>query len=454
MRQNLPLALFVLPLAVSSCSAPVPPVPPANAEAGTAVSSSSALPSAKPSAPPRGFVVARSRLVAGDHITCVLNDGEVYCWGRGEDGVPGQGNKLDLGDTPGALSRAAPIDLGRRNGARERATVLGAGQRHACAALAPLPGERKARLACWGYAHALGLDDNRGDSPGELGDAWPKIDMGEGTIVSIAAGIKYTCALVEDGSAREVRCFGEIPGGKERFVPVQAVDFGTKERPFAMAAGGLSLNVAFEDGRVRSVGVVGKDFLNAPNVRVGTEHVVPLPGRTIALVGGVGGSCALDDEGALRCWDFVDGGAIGHRHCPEVSAPILLGKGLRAASAATSGSRFCAIVEGDSSAPRVKCWGINQFGALGVGDDLDRCKRESLGDALPFVDLGTNSPVEEIAVGASHTCVLFGGADAGQVKCWGAGLFGELGTGEKNRSYGRSLDTMGTHLPFVPLPHR
>ncbi|MDC0746006.1 RCC1 domain-containing protein [Polyangium mundeleinium] len=442
-----------LSLLVSSCGTPVPTTPPAHVEATTALSSPSVLPSAAPSPPRPGFAVARSRLVAGDHITCLLRDGEVFCWGRGEDGVPGQGNKLDLGDVPGALSRAVPIDLGRRKGARERATVLGAGPRHACAALAPLPGERTARLACWGYAHALGLADNRGDSPGELGDAWPKIDMGEGTILSVAAGVKYTCALLEDGATREVRCFGEIPGGKERFVPVQAVDFGTKARPFAMAAGNLSLSVAFEDGHVRSLGVVGKEVLNAPNVHVGTELLVPLPGRTIALVGGASGACARGEDGALRCWDFVDGGGLGHRHCPDVSAPISLGKGLRAVSMATSGSRFCAIVEGDGPAPRVKCWGINQWGALGGGDDLDRCMSESLGDALPFVDLGTNSPVEEITVGASHTCALFGGADAGRVKCWGAGLFGELGTGDKNRSYGRTPDTMGIHLPFVSLPH-
>lgn len=65
----------------------------------------------------------------------------------------------------------------------------------------------------------------------------------------------------------------------------------------------------------------------------------------------------------------------------------------------------CAIVTGG----RVKCWGDNRSGQLGLGhvatmgDDADE-----LGDNLPFVDLGSGATATSLSLGESHSCALLG----------------------------------------------
>lgn len=49
-----------------------------------------------------------------------------------------------------------------------------------------------------------------------------------------------------------------------------------------------------------------------------------------------------------------------------------------------------------------------------------------MGDNLPLVDLGVESRVKMISLGASSTCALL--IDDG-LKCWGRGFYGQLGTG-------------------------
>lgn len=57
-----------------------------------------------------------------------------------------------------------------------------------------------------------------------------------------------------------------------------------------------------------------------------------------------------------------------------------------------------------------QCWGDNRSGQLGlghvdtIGDDDDE-----MGDALPYVDLGTSGKVSSLSLGKSHTCALFSG---------------------------------------------
>ena len=116
---------------------------------------------------------------------------------------------------------------------------------------------------------------------------------------------------------------------------------------------------------------------------------------------------------------------------------------LRARHVEVGGSHACAILRDR----RLKCWGHNQYGQLGLGDRNDRgdATRE-MGDALPFVDLG-EFEVAAIALGASHTCAL---SMVGQVKCWGKNTYGQLGYGD-NANRGDGGFPMGTTLPALSL---
>lgn len=57
----------------------------------------------------------------------------------------------------------------------------------------------------------LGDSEDRGNQPGEMGDALPTLDLGSyRTAVSLVAGGVHTCGLLDDGT---VKCWGGNSGG-------------------------------------------------------------------------------------------------------------------------------------------------------------------------------------------------------------------------------------------------
>ena len=98
----------------------------------------------------------------------------------------------------------------------------------------------------------------------------------------------------------------------------------------------------------------------------------------------------------------------------------------------------------------MKCWGVNQYGQLGLGDTENRGDgADEMGDNLPGVDLGTGRTAKALSVGKYHTCALL---DDDSVKCWGSNWYGQLGLGDtENR--GDASNQMGNKLPVVNLAH-
>ena len=102
------------------------------------------------------------------------------------------------------------------------------------------------------------------------------------------------------------------------------------------------------------------------------------------------------------------------------------------AISAKENSYTCALLEND----KIKCWGTNDVGQLGLGHkDTLGDEMEEMGDALPYVDLGsasnTKHKAQAIAFGSigKHTCAILknGRFNHGPVKCWGAGHKDTLG---------------------------
>lgn len=69
------------------------------------------------------------------------------------------------------------------------------------------------------------------------------------------------------------------------------------------------------------------------------------------------------------------------------------------------------------------------------------------GTGIPFVDVGTGSFVIAVSVGFDHTCAVL---DNNKVKCWGKNGYYQLGYGDTTVR-GSTIDTMGDNLPFVNL---
>ena len=149
---------------------------------------------------------------------------------------------------------------------------------------------------------------------------------------------------------------------------------------------------------------------NLPFVDLGTGR------SAVSLSAGDAHTCALLDNGAVKCWGKGYFGQLGLERWHSIgqtsgqmgdnlptldlgtsSAPASGRRALRGLQAAATtavavdslsagGQRSCAIVDGGS----VKCWGNAFAGALGLGDDTDRGGRAGqMGDSLPTLSLGT-----------------------------------------------------------------
>ena len=74
----------------------------------------------------------------------------------------------------------------------------------------------------------------------------------------------------------------------------------------------------------------------------------------------------------------------------------------------------------------VTCWGAGGYGQLGTGDNND--------SNIPVAVTGgalENKTVTQIDTGNDYTCALI---SDGTVTCWGLGAYGQLGTGNTNDS--------------------
>lgn len=191
---------------------------------------------------------------------------------------------------------------------------------------------------------------------------------------------------------------------------------------------------------------------------------VALPnGNVVAAASGGDHTCVLlAGSGAISCWGSNAYGQLGFgdktdRPSPPFSVTegqltlsvVDLGPEARAVQLAVGGFHVCALL----SDSRVKCWGHNDYGGLGLGDVSRRGDQAGeMGANLPAVDLGLSSlpgvGVASITAGCYHSCALL---TNGRVKCWGNNVYGQLlGLGSGNNR-GDQAGEMGTGLPFVNL---
>lgn len=230
-------------------------------------------------------------------------------------------------------------------------------------------------VRCWG-ANAVGQLGNGTTSSG----ATPPVDvLGLTDAVQVVSGNEHTCAR---RASNQVVCWGQ-----GNFA--QMGDGGTSARSSPVNVSGLS---------------------DAIDADAGHHH-----------------SCAIRAGGQVVCWGGNDGWQLGNASCTTVSCggnrPVEV-TGLTDAIDVTAGQwHSCAIRAGG----QVVCWGRNEVGQLGDGVS-DHGATIGLGyDATrtPVNVLGLTDAVE-IAAGSQHTCAR---RASGQVVCWGAGGFGQLGDG-------------------------
>jgi alpha-tubulin suppressor-like RCC1 family protein len=230
-----------------------------------------------------------------------------------------------------------------------------------------------------------------------MGGNLPAVDLGTGrTATAVSAGAGHTCAVLDDGS---VKCWGINSSGQLGIGDTAPRGDGPDEMGDSLT--GASLGA----GRT------------ATAVSSGSSH-----------------TCALLDDGAVKCWGLNNAGQLGlgntsargdgPNEMGDDLPAVNLGTG-RTATAISAGDRYtCALLD-DAS---VKCWGLNSAGQLGLGDTASRGDQAGeLGDSLSAVSLGTGRTATAISAGAEHVCAVL---DNASVKCWGFNGSGQLGAGD------------------------
>eukprot|EP01083_Nonionella_stella_P279496 950765_1 len=111
----------------------------------------------------------------------------------------------------------------------------------------------------------------------------------------------------------------------------------------------------------------------------------------------------------------------------------------------TGANHNCAI---SSHAPKkVKCWGLNEFGQLGLLLNNRGDAPNEMGTSLPAIDLGSTFIPMRISAGQSHTCAV---SNTSKVKCFGHNGYGQLGLGDTNNR-GDGPNEMGDNLHEIDL---
>ncbi|CAE7792187.1 HERC1, partial [Symbiodinium sp. CCMP2456] len=297
---------------------------------------------------------------------CALAFGQLKCFGKNSAGQLGYGSSDDVGDDQEEVGLQLPVvDVG--------GTVLQAcgGANHTCAVL------QGGSLKCWGsnFHGQIGSGNTTGlgDDPDEMGEWLPAVDLGNGTKASqVACGSSHTCVLLHDGA---IKCFGYNGDGQLGL--------------------GDSMNRGEQSWQMGDA---------LPTLDLGSF-------RATQVTAGFRTSCALSSEGVV-CWgrQFPSWEIVGN-----VSSLATIGFELEATQIGIGEQHACIrLADG-----RMRCWGHNEDGQLGLGDTVSREAHEAAD-----VDLGF--PTTQIFVGSHHSCAIL---QDERTLCWGRNRDRELGRG-------------------------
>lgn len=346
------------------------------------------------------------KVAAGQFHTCSLAaDGDLYCWGTNNRGQLGNGT-LDSSRTPLRVS-GTPGD----------ATGLGAGVDHACAIF------KAGAVYCWGSNRARQLGH---DAPGiatvprliQLAVVENGVAPVNGIPV-IAGGRYHTCLITP---SRGVQCWGRNSDGqlgdgtqlpRTRPINVSGLSSGVT----ALALGAEHTCALNQNGGVKCWGSNQFGQLGDGGT---TEHLTPtdvigLAGSVVTLVAGDSHTCALVQPGGVKCWGANNAGQLGDGTITATSFPVAVAGLASGVVALTAGAEHsCALLQSGG----VKCWGANLVGQLGDGSQINH--------TTPVDVIGLSSSVIALDAGGAHNCAVLA---TGAVQCWGANNDQQLGDG-------------------------
>lgn len=344
------------------------------------------------------FTVPVSMLTAGGSHTCALTkSGGAKCWGWNERGNLGDGT---------AITRKFPVSV---LGLSKGLVSIDAYYNHTCVI------DLEGTVRCWGLNHA-----------GQLGDGTtttrssPVAVKGLASkVISIATGTSHTCVIIDTGG---VKCWGQNNVGQ--LGNGTRVDSLTPINVKGLSSGIIAIDAAeFHTCVITTTGAVkcwGENYNG--QIGNGTTTMQLTPVNVIGLGNGVKAvtlgryhSCAITSLGNVKCWGSNSWGQLGNGSRKWSSTPVdVIGLKSKSVNISAGEEHTCVI----TSVGSAKCWGNNEYGQLGNGQNLES-----------FVPVDVRNLTRDnnfIVAGGAHTCAI---STIGVAKCWGSNGVGTLGDG-------------------------
>ncbi len=241
------------------------------------------------------------------------------------------------------------------------------------------------------------------------------------TATNIAIGSSHACVLTTSGG---VKCWGSDMngqlgngGGKDysNDTPSTSVDVsGLTNGVIAIAAGTFHSCALTNTGAVKCWGSNNSGQLGdgSSSDQLAPVNVSGLTSGVTAISASDDSTCALLNDGGVKCWGSNNSGQLGDGATSNKSTPVYV-SGLTSgiSDIAVGGQHTCAL----TNTGAVKCWGNNSYGQLGDGTNQSN---------LSPVDVFDLNDIKKISTGSNHSCAL---TNNGGVKCWGANNAGQLG---------------------------
>jgi alpha-tubulin suppressor-like RCC1 family protein len=314
--------------------------------------------------------------VADDSVCFLASSGVVRCWGSGVQGRLGHDDELDVG---AGLPGRTIIDMGDVP-VGGNVTFLGTSYAQQCAVL------EGGSVRCWGLNHIGQLGYPHRNDVGAGGPGGSIISNGDlpfgGVAVQAVPSAGGVCVLLDTGG---VRCWGTAFYGN-----------------FYDNSGTLTAAQAAVLGDVAGLSSI-------KSIDAGSTHY-----------------CAVGWGGALRCWGpngalgYDDYDDVGYWDSPSLDEKGDVPVGGPVAQVDVGEWNTCAVLENGG----LRCWGGNSVGQLGYNDT------EWVADGTPgrsILDMGdvpVGARVIQASIGLGAACAVL---ETRAVRCWGGNWEGQLG---------------------------
>lgn len=254
------------------------------------------------------------------------------------------------------------------------------------------------QLKCWGLNNygQLGINST-------VNQSVPQVVTLNGTPTSVTVGGYHTCAIVNLSGVKSVYCWG------------------------------LNSHGQIGNGTTSATGVLTPTLVTLS----GTN---PVPN---VIAAGLYHTCVIATvSGAdkLQCWGYNQYGQIGDNTTTNKLVPTNITLTGTPKNMGGGSAHTCAIVT-VSGVDKLFCWGINNFGRLGLGID------DGVLYTLPKEIAAPGGPIKKLAVGRDHTCIIVTVGTVDTVKCFGYNINGQLGVG--NTTY--QISSQAVNLSGTPL---